>query len=72
MENKSKAVPHCEMIARWMRREQEIEALEYLVNILGATDEKFFTIVIDPSDVQQEFSSLTSPIVKKPGTCVHL
>ncbi len=52
------------MVARWTKQEQELQALEYLVNIFGTTDEKYFTIIIDPSDAQQEFN-LTVPSVKK-------
>ena len=61
LENKSRAVPHCEIIARWTKQEQDMQTLEYLVNILGTAEEKYFTIIIDP--IEQESDS-TSPATK--------
>lgn len=49
----SEAVPHCELVARWTKQDQEIQTLEYLLDILGTADEKFFTIIINPLSSQR-------------------
>ncbi len=64
LRNKSKALPHCEIQVWWTKQEQEIQTLEYLVNILGTEDNKYFMIIINPSNIQQGFDSLTSSSVK--------
>ena len=44
-----RTVPHCELVAKWMKKDQQVEPLEYTVDILGTTEEdKYFTINIDP------------------------
>ena len=45
----SQTVPHCELVAKWLKREQQMKPLEHTVNILGTTeDDDYFTINIDP------------------------
>ena len=47
-ENKT-TVPHCELVAKWIKGDQQVKPLEHTVDILGTTDEeKYFTIIIDP------------------------
>ena len=42
-------VPHCELVAKWIKKDQQLKALEYIVDILGTTEEEnYFTINIDP------------------------
>ena len=42
-------VPHCEIVAKWLKREQQVKPLVHTVNILGTTeDDDYFTINIDP------------------------
>lgn len=51
-------VPHCELKAKWVKGAEQLKPLEYIINILGTTDEeKFFTINIDPGLMQIEASS---------------
>ena len=42
------AFPHCELMAKWTKRDQQLESLVHMVNIQGTTEETFFTINIDP------------------------
>ena len=45
----SNAFPHCELMAKWMKRDQQlIESLVHKVNVQGTTEDTFFTINIDP------------------------
>ena len=46
-ENKT-TVPHCELVAKWMKGDQQVKSLEHIVDIQGTTEEKYFTIYIDP------------------------
>ncbi len=46
---KSKTVPHCELLAKWMKDQSQAKSLLHTVNILGTAEEQFFTISIDPS-----------------------
>ena len=44
-----RTVPHCELVAKWMKKDQKVDLLEHTVDILGTTEEeKYFTINIDP------------------------
>ena len=40
--------PHCELMAKWMKRDQQLESLVHIVNVQGTTEETYFTINIDP------------------------
>ena len=42
------AFPHCELMAKWMKRDQPLESLVHIVNVQGTTEETYFTINIDP------------------------
>ena len=42
-------MPHCELVAKWIKEDQKPKQLVHIVDILGTTEEKFFTINIDPS-----------------------
>ena len=42
------AFPHCELMAKWMKRDQQLESLVHIVNVQGTTEETFFRINIDP------------------------
>ena len=57
-------VPHCELVARWTKLEEDMQTLEYLVDIHGTTDEKYFTIIIDPESPD----SPMSPVKKSDRT----
>lgn len=53
----SKTVPHCELVAKWIKEDQKVKSLEHTVDILGTTEEdNYFTINIDPGD--GKYSSL--------------
>lgn len=44
-----RAPPHCELVAKWINRKEQMEPLVFLMNILGTTEmDKYFTINIDP------------------------
>ena len=44
-------VPHCELVATWLKREQQVKPLVHTVNILGTTeDDDYFTINIHPGN----------------------
>jgi len=46
----SKTVPHCELVAKWIKRNQQVMPLEHTVNILGTAEEdNYFTINIHPT-----------------------
>ena len=45
----NETVPHCVLMAKWMKKKQEIKPLVCKVNIQGTIkDDAFFTIDIDP------------------------
>ena len=47
--SESQTVPHCELVATWLKREQQMKPLVHTVNILGTTeDDDYFTINIHP------------------------
>ena len=44
-----RTVPHCELVAKWITQDKQIQPLEHTVDILGTEEEeKYFTINIDP------------------------
>ena len=46
----NRTVPHCELVAKWIKEHQKPKQLEHIVDILGTTEEeKYFTLNIDPS-----------------------
>ena len=49
----SQTVPHCELVAKWLKMEQQVDKpLEHTINILGtAEDDNYFTINIDPPKI---------------------
>jgi hypothetical protein len=48
-ERRKCTIPHCELVAKWMKKGQEMNSLEYPVDIIGTEEETFFTINIDPT-----------------------
>ena len=47
--HENQTVPHCELVAKWMKDENQAKALMHTVDILGTTKKnKYFTINIDP------------------------
>ena len=43
-----KTVPHCELVAKWIKEDEKMKPLEHTVDIQGTTEEKYFSINIDP------------------------
>lgn len=42
-------MPHCELVAKWMKGDKQVKSLEHTVNILGTVEEEqYFTVSIDP------------------------
>ena len=50
----SQVVPHCELVAKWIKEGQKVQPLEYSVDIIGTLKNKFFTINIDPGTITSE------------------
>lgn len=48
-DNGAIVVPHCELVAKWMKEDQQVKSLEHRVKILGTMDDDdFFAINIHP------------------------
>ena len=48
---KNMKVPHCELVANWIKIDQKLEPLQHTVDILGTTEEEeYFTISIYPGN----------------------
>lgn len=68
----SQTVPHCELRAKWLKREQQVRPLEHTVNILGtAGDDDYFTINIDSPETGNLYKLLYS-IASATANCLKI